>query len=514
MAKRLAFAATLLLGTLGAAAAFSAPPVPVLWTAGGLDAGNGGVGQAARMAVDADGNVAIVSGPAAGRLLAVTSYTPDGVRRWERTVAPSSGTFVGDWVAAAPGGDFVAVGRNVSSSGLPIAMTLVRYATDGTLLWRVDIARTRPSVARLLVDAEGDAYLAFNSLGDGHDIELHKYDATGTLLWAQGLATTPLSNDIATSLALGPGGKDVVLTGDVTGGALWITAAYDTDTGARRWLVTAAEGLAARDVAVSERRVYVTGMGNVGIDGFLTVIAYDRSTGARIWRRDLKPADATGAAGLRIALAPDGSVVVAGQAARGFLDWYTVAMETDGTLRWEAVRDGGLNTDEVPRGVLALADGTTVVTGPGGPQLPGGFIRGVTAGYGPDGTLLWEGFSAQATVWPAALPNGQDVCATGGYDALITCWRPGANQPPTARIEVAPASGPVPLTVILDGATSSDPDGTVTSWAWRFGDGTIGTGQVVRHKYRVAGVYRASLTVTDDEGATAMATVRVTAQRP
>ena len=49
-------------------------------------------------------------------------------------------------------------------------------------------------------------------------------------------------------------------------------------------------------------------------------------------------------------------------------------------------------------------------------------MQGVTAGYSSNGTLLWEGFSRRGTVWATALPNG-DVCATGGYDALITCWR-------------------------------------------------------------------------------------------
>ena len=129
------------------------------------------------------------------------------------------------------------------------------------------------------------------------------------------------------------------------------------------------------------------------------------------------------AAGLWMAMAPDGSLVVTGQTNRGFLDWYTVAFETTGAVRWEAVRDGGLNTDEIPAGVLVMADGTTVVTGRGGPNLPGGYWPGVTAGYGPNGTLLWEAFSAMETVWATALPNGDDVCATGGYDALITCWR-------------------------------------------------------------------------------------------
>lgn len=165
-----------------ASPAIAAAQIPVLWTAGGLSAGNDGVGQAARIATDASGNVAVVSGPAFARDLAVTSYTADGTFRWRGTVSPNSGTFQGDWIAAAPNGDFVAVGRNINSLGQPIAITMVRYASDGTLQWRVDLARTIPWVGRLIVDAGGNAYLAFNSVGDGQDIQLHKYNASGLLL--------------------------------------------------------------------------------------------------------------------------------------------------------------------------------------------------------------------------------------------------------------------------------------------------------------------------------------------
>ena len=174
-----AVAATLMLVGLTAGPAIGATTLPPLWTAGGLSAGIDSAGQAERMAVDAWGNVAIVSGPAEGLNLAVTSYTSDGELRWQSMVSPTSGTFRGDWVAAAPNGDFVAVGHNVTSSGNPIAITLVRYASDGTLLWRVDLARTFPAVGRLLVDAAGDTYLAFNSVGNGQDIQLHKYNSAG-----------------------------------------------------------------------------------------------------------------------------------------------------------------------------------------------------------------------------------------------------------------------------------------------------------------------------------------------
>jgi hypothetical protein len=439
-----AIVAAVVVALAGLATAAGAQTIPVLWTAGGVDAGTFGAGQAARIAADTLGNVAVVSGPA-GRDLAVTSYTAGGAFRWRRTVSPSSGTFMGDWVVAAPNGDLIAVGHNVTSTGQPIAVTLVRYATDGTPLWRVDLARMLPSVARLVVDSSGNAYLALNSVGDGQDIEVQKYNPSGVLMWARAISTGPAANDIATSLALSPDDADLVVTGNV--GATWITAKYDALTGARRWLVTAPEGIAARDVVVDATRVYVTGQGVTGagtpaISYFLTVVAYDRAAGARLWRQDRRPTDATSAAGLRIALAPDGSLVVTGQAARGFLDWYTVAFDPAGSVRWEAVRDGGLNTDEIPSAVLALDDGTTVVTGRGGPNLAGGYIPGVTAGYDGGGTLLWEAFSAQATVWATALPDG-NVCAAGGYDALVTCWNAAAPS--------APPAGPSGLTARLSG---------------------------------------------------------------
>ena len=512
--------ATAIIVLFGAAATLviAAATLTITWTAGGLSAGTFSAGQSARMAVDPLGNVAIVSGPSDGADLAITSYTPNGEFRWRSAVSPSSNTFAGDWVAAAPNGDFVAVGHNVTSGGNPIAITIVRFATDGTLLWRVDLARTFPGVGRLIVDSAGSAYLAFNSAGDGQDIQLHKYSASGQLLWARVINTGFMANDIASSIALSPDEADIVLTGQISGGATWITAAYNATTGVRRWLVTAAEGLSARDVVVDATRAYVVGQGVTGagtpqLAYWLTVVAYDRVSGARVWRADTRP-DGTLAAGLWIARAPDGSLVATGHTQRGFLDWYTVALETSGAIRWSAIRDGGLNTDEIPRAVLVLDDGTTVVTGRGGPNLPGGYIPGVTAGYGPDGTLRWEVFSRMETVWAGALPNDL-LCATGGYDALITCWRvpgPVGPAPPIAVVSAAPSAGVAPLTVTFDGSTSHDPDGAVTEWGWSFGDGTSGTGPTITHVYSAPGSYTASLTVTDGDGLTNSTTATIAVQ--
>jgi hypothetical protein len=338
---------------IAASSNLAATTIPLLWTAGGLDSGSTGAGQAARMAVDASGNVTVVSGPGFYTRLVLTSYTSKGALRWQSTLDPISGSFRGYWVAAAANGDIVALGLQYSSSGLS-AVTLARFASDGTFQWRVDSIGTVLSVGRMVVDASGNAYFSYNST-------LYKYSPSGILLWS----TYTSVPDVAA--ALSPDGADIVLTGTPRGGGGWITGAFNTATGARRWLVTAPEGTAAIDLVVNGACVYVTGQGYTGagtpaLAYFLTVVAYDRATGARLWRTDSRPGSLTQATGLRIALAPDGSLVVAGQTsgAAVYLDWWIVALEANGAVKWQVMRDRTTATDEVPASVFVLADGTTV----------------------------------------------------------------------------------------------------------------------------------------------------------
>ena len=77
-----------------------------------------------------------------------------------------------------------------------------------------------------------------------------------------------------------------------------------------------------------------------------------------------------------------------------------------------------------------------------------------------------------------------------------------ANVPPTAQFSVSPTSGPAGTSFTFNGSASYDSDGTITSYAWQYGDGSTDTGSVVSHVYTVAGTYTVRLTVTDDDGAT------------
>ncbi|GAG28654.1 unnamed protein product, partial [marine sediment metagenome] len=90
----------------------------------------------------------------------------------------------------------------------------------------------------------------------------------------------------------------------------------------------------------------------------------------------------------------------------------------------------------------------------------------------------------------------------------------GGNIPPSAAIAANPVSGVVPLVVSFSGTGSVDPDGSIVSYAWQFGDGTNGSGASVIHTYTSAGSYTARLTVTDNDGATGTTTRTITADDP
>lgn len=83
------------------------------------------------------------------------------------------------------------------------------------------------------------------------------------------------------------------------------------------------------------------------------------------------------------------------------------------------------------------------------------------------------------------------------------------NQPPVADFVASPASGAAPLAVSFDANRSSDPDGTIASYDWAFGDGGSATGMTAAHTYAAAGSYDAVLTVRDNLTATGTKTVTI-----
>ena len=86
--------------------------------------------------------------------------------------------------------------------------------------------------------------------------------------------------------------------------------------------------------------------------------------------------------------------------------------------------------------------------------------------------------------------------ATGQAQVTITV---SSNKPPVARFKASKTSGFMPLEIVFDAKDSSDPDGTITRYAWDFGDGASQEGEKVTHTFTSDGVYTVTLTVYDDK---------------
>nr|WP_269779424.1 PKD domain-containing protein [Propioniciclava soli] len=117
---------------------------------------------------------------------------------------------------------------------------------------------------------------------------------------------------------------------------------------------------------------------------------------------------------------------------------------------------------------------------------------------------------AASGTYTVTLTVTDDRGATADSAKQVTVSVPAPNQPPTAAI----TAGVLDLTASVNGTGSSDPDGSIASYAWTFGDGATATGPTASHTYAAAGTYTVRLTVTDDRGATATTTEQVAVTAP
>ena len=122
----------------------------------------------------------------------------------------------------------------------------------------------------------------------------------------------------------------------------------------------------------------------------------------------------------------------------------------------------------------------------------------------------------RAGTYPVRLTVRDEQGLAGTAERVVTvrAVEPGPNQPPVARFSYSPANPTAGTPVSFDARASSDPDGTIVSYAWDFGGGNQGSGVEVRHTFYAPGTHTVRLTVTDDRGATASAEERVTVGPP
>ena len=117
------------------------------------------------------------------------------------------------------------------------------------------------------------------------------------------------------------------------------------------------------------------------------------------------------------------------------------------------------------------------------------------------GTLIDHVFISPGT-YTVTLTVVDDEGATAEKTAAISVSAPipAPNKPPIAVIGATPLQ-PGTSQIRFDASASSDPEGSIASYAWNFGDGDSAVGTQVDHEFLAIGDYTVMLTVTDDQGA-------------
>ena len=231
----------------------------------------------------------------------------------------------------------------------------------------------------------------------------------------------------------------------------WLVIAYDVKTGAQLW-VDRYDGPGhgddlALDVTAAADAVYVTGTSAGGPTDDFTTIAYDPATGAKLWTNALDGAGHGDDWAWAVGASLDGLRAYAA----GFLngrsgddDLAVVAYDaTTGKRLWVSRYDGPDNLGDTANSLVVSPDGTAVYAAGQSLRQIGG-LQAVTVGLGattgerkwvatydgPNGSGAWFAYRALAMS-----PDGKALYAagvtksTGGPDIVTIAYKSSTGEP-------------------------------------------------------------------------------------
>ena len=146
----------------------------------------------------------------------------------------------------------------------------------------------------------------------------------------------------------------------------------------------------------------------------------------------------------------------------------------------------------------------------------GFFVEGIFAHEAGHGAGIGHSNVSGTTMYPSVsyCNTSIEMLHQDDKDALVALYPSSvdSNDPPTAVVAGGPYSSEEDTGIGFDGTESSDPNDDPLSYAWTFGDGSIGTGVAPNHIYQFGGTFTVTLTVSDGHGGsdTATATATVT----
>jgi PKD repeat protein len=125
---------------------------------------------------------------------------------------------------------------------------------------------------------------------------------------------------------------------------------------------------------------------------------------------------------------------------------------------------------------------------------------GTTLVFNWNTTGVPRGFDYEISAEASPITGETDTIDNIFVDGTITVET--IPTPPVASFTFSPLTPYAGETVTFNASDSYDPDGTIVSYFWDFGDGTNGTGETTTHSFADTGTYPVTLNVTDNDGLT------------
>jgi PKD repeat protein/KaiC/GvpD/RAD55 family RecA-like ATPase len=147
-----------------------------------------------------------------------------------------------------------------------------------------------------------------------------------------------------------------------------------------------------------------------------------------------------------------------------------------------------------------------------------------SSSYDPDGTITSYDWSFGDGNTGVGIVANHAYAENGTYTVVLTVHDNDGltntsqdlivvnDRAPVAQFVLSTGTVDTGVFVQFDASPSYDPDGTITSYHWDFGDGNDAVGKVTTHSFAEDGLYTITLTVTDNDGTTKSALDTVSVQ--
>jgi sugar lactone lactonase YvrE len=217
--------------------------------------------------VDSSNNVYVVGQAAVSSVdqWVIAKYNTAGTIQWQRTLATVGGA--ANEVAVSSSGDIYVVGSG-SISSIACIQT-AKYDSSGTIQWQRTIDSVSSSSSAtgngIAVDSSGNVYITgYVQSGSGLDIYTAKYNTSGTIQWQRRLIGAGSSSDFAHSIALDSSNNVYVAGTTNTSGSYNIQIIkYDT-SGTIQWQRSLTNTQYAYGIAVDlSGDIYINGYSQV-----------------------------------------------------------------------------------------------------------------------------------------------------------------------------------------------------------------------------------------------------------